>query len=171
MNSTMHRLLAIALLSMTLLACGEKAADGPMMSNSFGSPEEACRQVLDALAAGDTLGLQRLILTRYEHDSILVPRMPIGRDTTGNKDLELAWYMLNQRSVKGMRRALADYAGQRFELVSVTFNRPRESYGPLTMHKGTQVTVRNEEGEEVVIGIFGSILEQNGKFKLVSIRD
>lgn len=154
-----------------LAGCGQKGEDAYALSNSSSSPEDVCRRVLDALSAGDTLALHNLILTRFEHDSILVPRLPIGQDTSGSKDLELAWFMLNQRSIKGVRRALAYYAGQQFEFVSVEFNRPKETHGPLTIHKGTQVRVRTESGEEIVLGIFGSILEQSGRYKLVSVRD
>lgn len=154
-----------------LTGCGQSSQDTPLLSNTSDSPEEACRQVLDALLMSDTAALHNLVLTRFEHDSILVPQLPIGQDTTGNKDLELAWLMLNQRSRKGIRRALADYAGERFEFLSVEFDRSKEVHGPLTIHKGTHVRVRTERGEEVVLGIFGSILEQNERYKLVSIRD
>lgn len=168
-----HHTSAILWLMVCLLlaGCGQKVEDAYSLSNSSSSPDEVCRRVLGALSAGDTLALHNLVLTRFEHDSLLVPRLPIGQDTSGSKDLELAWFMLNQRSIKGIRRALADHAGQRFELVSVEFNRPKEIHGTLTIHKGTQVRVRTEGGEEVVLGIFGSILEQDGRYKLVSIRD
>jgi hypothetical protein len=127
--------------------------------------------VLDALAVSDTAGMHALHLTRYEHDSILVPHMPIGKDTTGKTDLGFAWYLLEQNSAKGVRRAIDAHGGRQFELVSVKFNKPQEVHGPLILHKGTEVRVRAEGGEEMVLGIFGSILEQNGRFKLVSIRD
>jgi hypothetical protein len=127
--------------------------------------------VLDAIALNDTTGLQALIVSRFEHDSILVPHMPIGKDTTGSKDLDLAWFMLEQRSIKGVRRALADHGGTRFQLVSVDFAKPTETHGPLRLYKGTTVRVRDVNGEEMVLGIFGSILESNGQYKLVSIRD
>lgn len=168
-----HRAFVFLGLAVVLVVtgCGQSAVDRHVISNSAPSPEAVCRQVLDALAASDTVALHNLVLTRFEHDSILVPRLPIGQDTLGNKDLELAWYMLDQRSIKGIRRALDDHAGHRLELVSLEFSRPREVHGPLTIHKGTRVTVRTENGEEVVLGIFGSILEQNGRYKLVSIRD
>jgi hypothetical protein len=156
---------------MVLTSCGQSSQNTPALSRASDSPEDVCRNVLEALAASDTVALHNFVLTRFEHDSILVPQLPIGRDTSGSKDLELAWYMLNQRSIEGIRRALADHAGQRLEFVSVEFKRPKEVHGPLTIHKGTQVKVRTENGEEVVLGIFGSILEQNGRYKLVSIRD
>ncbi|HWO57750.1 MAG TPA: hypothetical protein VNN55_09310 [bacterium] len=154
-----------------VVGCGRKSPDLMTLTNSYDSPATLCQRVLVALAACDTLALETIRITRFEHDSILVPHMPIGKDTTGHKDLALAWYMLEQRNIKGIRRALADYGGQRFELVSVKFNRPEEKYGHLIVHKGTEVRVRDAAGEEMVLGIFGSILEQDGRYKLVSIRD
>lgn len=174
-RSTRKRVSVISLVIAVALAgslgCGETTKPESQLTNAQGSPEEVCQAALDALAANDPLALDALRLSRFEHDSILVPEMPIGRDSTGRKDLELAWYMLDQRCTKGVRRAIADYGGQRYELISVRFTRPAERHGPLTVHRGTEVWVRDANGDELILGIFGSILQQDGLFKLVSIRD
>lgn len=163
--------LAIAIALTGLLGCGETAIPDPLLTNAQGSPEKVCQAALDALAANDAQALNSLRLTRFEHDSILVPHMPVGQDTTGHRDLELAWYLLNQRCEKGIRRALADHGGVDFELVSVRFTRPAELHGPLTVHRGPEVRVRDANGDELILGIFGSILQQGGSYKLVSFRD
>lgn len=163
--------LAMAIALVGSLGCSEVTNTGPQLSNAQGSPEEVCQAALDALASNDPRAMEALRLSRFEHDSILVPEMPIGRDSTGHKDLEMAWYLLDQRCAKGIRRAIADYGGQRFELISVRFTKPAERHGPLTVHRGTEVRVRDANGDELILGVFGSILQQNGRFKLVSIRD
>jgi hypothetical protein len=163
--------LAIAIALVESLGCGKPAGPDLRLTNAQGSPEEVCQAALDALAANDAQALNALRLSRVEHDSILVPQLPIGKDTTGGKDLDMAWYMLDQRCAKGIRRAIADYGGQRYELISVRFTRPAERHGPLTVHRGTEVRVRDANGDELILGIFGSILQQDGLFKLVSIRD
>lgn len=161
------RLLSLVFL-MLIVGCGKT---GSGLSNTSSSPAEACQRVLDALASNDTTGIHALRLSRFEHDSVLVPNMPIGKTPTSMKDLELAWYMLDQNNQKGIRRALADYGGRRLKVISVRFTKPDEHYGPLVVHKGTEVTVRDEAGAEFVMPIFGSILEEGGRFKIVSIRD
>lgn len=96
-----------------------------------------------------------------------MPATPAGV----GRDMDMAWRMLDQRSIKGIRRAMEDYGGQKFSLVTVRFTRPAERFGDLVAHKGTEVTVRDSTGAELVLPIFGSILEDNGRYKLVSIRD
>jgi hypothetical protein len=153
--------------ALAVAGCGQREI---LLTNTFASPEEVCEKILDALERQDTLSLLQLRLTKFEHDSLLVPQMPLP-PLGVERDMGMAWYLLDQRSTKGIRRALDDYGGQRFSLVKVRFTKPEEKFGYLVAHKGTEVTVRDSTGAEFVLPIFGSILEDNGRFKLVSIRD
>ncbi len=150
-----------------LVGCGEQES---RLTNTMESPEEVCQRTLDALASNDTLALQRLRLTQFEHDSLLVPQMPAPAPGV-ERDMGMAWYLLEQNNIKGIRRALYDYGGKRFSLVRVRFTRPDKVFGPIVAHRGTEVTVRDSTGAEFVLPIFGSIVENNGRYKLVSIRD
>jgi hypothetical protein len=152
---------------LTMAGCGQRQV---RLTNTSASPEDVCQKTLDALERKDTLGLQQFLLTKFEHDSILVPLMPLPPPGV-ERDMGMAWYLLDQRSIKGIRRALDDYGGQRFAFVKVRFTKLEEKFGHLVVHKGTEVTVRDSTGAENVLPIFGSILEDNGRFKLVSIRD
>jgi hypothetical protein len=134
------------------------------------SPEVVCQKVLNALAANDTLAMGQLILTRFEHDSVLVPTMPLPPPGV-ERDMNMAWLMLYEQNVKGIRRAFENYGGRRFSLVSVKFTKPDKPFGELRAHQGTVVTVHDSTGNDVVLPIFGSILEDHGRFKLVSLRD
>jgi hypothetical protein len=159
--------LCVTLGVLTVAGCGQRET---RLTNSSASPEDVCQKILGALERQDTLGLLQLRLTKFEHDSLLVPQMPLPPPGV-ERDMGMAWYMLEQRSMKGIRRALDDYGGQRFSLVKVRFTKPAEKLGYLVAHKGTEVTVRDSTGAEFTLPIFGSILEDNGRFKLVSIRD
>ncbi len=96
-----------------------------------------------------------------------MPVSPAGAE----RDRDFAWRLLDQKNIKGIRRAMEDYGGRKFSLVKVRFTRPAETFGELVAHKGTEVTVRDSTGAEFVLPIFGSILEDDGRFKLVSIKD
>jgi len=159
--------LCLSLALLIVAGCGKRQT---RLAGTSGSPEEVCRRALEALKHNDTLGLQRLRLTEFEHDSLLVPQMPASPAGL-ERDMDMAWRLLDQRSIKGIRRAMEDYGGRRFSLVKVRFTKPEERFGHLVAHKGTEVTVRDSSGVELVLPIFGSILEDNGRYKLVSIRD
>ena len=159
--------LCLALGVLTTAGCEQR---NTRLTNTSASPEEVCQKTLGALERKDTLGLLQLRLTKFEHDSLLVPQMPLPPPGV-ERDMGMAWYMLDQRSIKGIRRALEDYGGQRFSLIRVRFAKPDERFGNLVVHRGTQVTVRDSTDSEIVLPIFGSILEDGGRFKLVSIRD
>lgn len=169
-RSNRSRLLIPLLVLVTLASCG-KRQQPTLLSNASGSPEEACQRVLDALASSDAEAMHGLRITRYEHDSVLVPNMPIGQADPGTTDLAYAWFLLEQNNVKGVRRAITKYGGNRFRVVSVRFTKPSQRHGPVTLHKGTEVTVTDGEGVEQVLPIFGSVIEHDGRFKVVSIRD
>ena len=161
--------LTCGLVAITILS---NCSDPPptRISGMVSSPEEVCQKVLDALATNDTLMMGNLVLTRFEHDSVLVPLMPSPPPGV-ERDMSLAWLMLYERDVKGIRRAFEDYGGQRFTLVTVKFTKPDKIFGDLRAHQGTVVTVRDSTGSEFGLPIFGSILEDHGRFKLVSVRD
>ncbi|MEW5702443.1 MAG: hypothetical protein AB1792_09460 [Candidatus Zixiibacteriota bacterium] len=165
-------LLILVTAALSLWGCAKKdaATTPPLLTETSPSVEALCERILQALAASDTLTLHQVCLTRYEHDSVLVPNMPIGQADV-SKDLDFAWYLLVMGRQKGIRRALSDYGGQILELVRVQFMTAPEQYGPLTVHRKISVTVRDETGQELPLGIFGSVVEHHGQFKLVSIVD
>lgn len=166
----LSRLLIPVLLFVTLSSCGQPQQP-TLLTNASGSPEEACQRVLDALAISDAEAMHGLRITRYEHDSVLVPNMPIGQADPATTDLGYAWFLLEQNNVKGIRRAITKHGGKSFRVVSVRFTKPSQKHGPVTLHKGTEVTVKDGEGIEQVLPMFGSIIEHGGRFKVVSIRD
>lgn len=155
----------------SLGACGGDRTPGPTrLTYASASPEEACRRVLDALNNEDLPTLDSLRLTRFEHDSILVPQLPISQNPD-QTDLNFAGYLHQQNNAKGVRRAMGDYGGLQLEFVSVRFTEPERIHGSLIIHRGTRVLVKDSAGTEFELPIVGSVLEDNGNFKLISIQD
>ncbi len=161
----------VVAISGLLIGCSRKSSDASLLTNASDSPEEACQRVLNALARSDADEMHELRITRFEHDSVLVPNMPIGRSDPSTTDLGYAWFLLEQNNQKGVRRAMEDYGGIRLRVVSVEFKKPVQIYGPVRLHKGTEVIVEDPTGAQFSIPIFGSVIEHGGKYKVVSIRD
>ena len=148
-----------------LIGCGKN--ETTRLHNSFKSHEELIQRALQAIEENDSAGLHALCLSRYEHDSVLVPAM--GKDQV---DLDLAWFYLQQNIDKGVSYAMSAYGGRKLTLVAVEFLEPDEVYGSLTLHRSPQVTVSEPAtGETFVMTCFGTIVEEYGHFKFASIRD
>jgi hypothetical protein len=145
--------------------------DHELLTGGARSPEEMAQHALDALAAYDTSGLQSLCLTRFEHDSLLIPEMPIGKAPKELTDLNMAWVMMARGNAKGLRRALDDYGGAERTVIRVEFPKTPEVYGPFSIMRETLVTVRDPEGEEYILPIFGSTVEAQGRYKLAAYVD
>ena len=153
------------LLGLLLGACGKSSPT--RLQNTFDSPEDLIQRALKAIQEEDSAGLQALCISRYEHDSVLVPAM--GKDSV---DLDLAWFLLQANVDKGIAYALNVYGKRTLKLEKVEFEGGDEFYGPITLHRVPRVTVAEPAtGEEFVLTCFGTVAEEDGHFKLVSIRD
>jgi len=154
----------------TIHGCGSETKPAPL-TNSSGSIEETVYRAIREIREADDVGLRELLITRYEHDSVIAPYM---KDSTrlATFDFDLAWQMLTLGRNKGILRAIEDFGPDSLTVLYVNFREEPEVYGDLTLRQGTRVTLRNETtGEEFESGIFGSIVEINGRFKMISIRD
>ncbi|GAB4327621.1 MAG: hypothetical protein Kow0074_23080 [Candidatus Zixiibacteriota bacterium] len=160
---------AIACLSLTLLAmigCRNGETSQTRFSDTFASPETMAEHLLIKLKEMDKAGLHEMLITQYEHDSIVAPAM--GR----TNDIEFGWYMLRQNCLKGVKRNLELYGGRDFKLEYVKFDQGEEHYPPLILHRGTILGVTDRvTGESGELDFCGTVIEENGRFKLVSIRD
>jgi len=159
------RTIALCMLfGLLLTACGKGGST--RLSNSFGSPEKLLQRALQAVAEEDIAGLHALCITRYEHDSVLVPAM--GKDSV---DLDMAWFLLQANVDKGIDFVIEGYGGRSMEIEKVEFG-GTEVYGSVTLHRTPNVTVTEPgTGERFEMTCFGTIVEEQGHFKLVSIRD
>ena len=54
------------------------------------------------------------------------------------------------------------------ELVSVDFDGESTVYGTFTVHRESRLTVRDQEGTERDVRLFGSILQRGDEYKLFS---
>lgn len=135
------------------------------------SPKALIQLSLERLAINDEAGMDSLTITRFEHDSLLIPEMPIGKSPKELTDLNMAYVMMRRTNMKGLRRALADYGGNRYMATKVEFPKPLEVYGPFTVYRETVATVRDSIGNEFMLPIFGSIVSDGRRYKLAAYID
>ncbi len=159
-------MVAVALGLIFVVGCDTGETTQTRFSDTFESPEAMADHLLRCMKESDKAGLHTMLLSKFEHDSIVAPAM--GR----TNDTEFGWLMLRQNCLKGVDRNLHMFGGRDFELRYVKFEEGTEVYDSLILHRGTVLGVLDREtGETLELHMCGTVIEDAGRFKLVSIRD
>jgi hypothetical protein len=139
----------------------------PQLAHTQRSPEDLARAALAALNDGDRQALDALAVTESEFKGLVWPRLPASRPER-RLPWTYVWASLHDKSVLYLRSQIADrrYAG--FEVVRVHFAGESTDYGGYRVHRETVVTLRDRSGAESTHRLFGSVIEQNGRYKVFS---
>jgi hypothetical protein len=172
--------LSLLLVALLLLAgCERDAAgggassdvatnDGPVLSQTFASPEELARAVLAGIEKEDVETLKRLPLSKDEFRLYVWPKLPSSKPER-NLPFEFVWSELHQQSVSSIARNFHRYKGKNLELLEIRFRDGTTDYGSFKIHRDARVRVRDAAtGEEGFVDLFGSVMEWQGKYKLFS---
>jgi hypothetical protein len=122
---------------------------------------------LDALGARDTATLAAIAVSRAEFGYLYYPTTPQGRPPY-NLAPELMWFLLDQRSERGMRKALEIYGGQDLALVGYDCGPGESVEGENTVWGPCQVRFRRAKGDTVSQRLFSQIIRRGGRYKFLS---
>lgn len=136
------------------------------LANAAGSPDAVAKHFLNALAGGDEAAMRSLRLTKQEFCDYVWPELPASK--VPNLDCDFAWRQATLNSEAGLYESLPVHKGKKYQLVSVRFEKGTETYQTYKVHRDARLRIRDEEGVEREIKLFGSMLELGGKFKLFS---
>jgi hypothetical protein len=139
----------------------------PPLEPTFDSPEAVARAVLDGFAAGDREGLRRLAVSEQEFRQRVWPELPSARPER-NLPFSYVWGDLKQKSDASLASLFARHRGRRFELLSVRFDEPTTRYTTYAVHRQSVFSVRQGEGLAEEIRLCGSMIEQDGRWKVFS---
>ena len=123
--------------------------------------------MLAALADRNADYLASLALSELEFRTVVWPELPASRPERG-LPFDYVWGDLNQKSTNALRRLLARHGGRRYTLRAVTFRGGTTPYETYRVHREATLDLVDEEGNELTLPLFGSILEREGGFKLFS---
>jgi hypothetical protein len=159
-------------LSFALLAGMLTVATGcgrsPALDWGLDSPRAVAEAVVAALDAGDVQALERLSVNEQEFRQVVWPRQPAARPER-NIPWEYAWRSLAARSRHQLRGRLSEWAhAQRFTVVGVTFAGETTDYGAYRVHRQSVVTLRDTAGRVETTRVFGSLIEQGGRYRVFS---
>ncbi len=136
------------------------------LTGGASSAEELTDTFIRRLSAGDTLGLAELALTREEF-AWLYYLHTIYTSPPYELSPALVWFQLQNRSSRGLNRALQRYAGEELHHSGLRCPDQGEAFGEGWIHHGCAVLGRLPDGTEVEERLFGSILALDGRYKLV----
>ena len=140
----------------------------PALEWGLESPRAVAEAVVAALEARDARTLHRLSVSEQEFRELVWPRQPAARPER-NIPWGYAWRSLAARSRHQLAGRLNEWApGQRFTVVGVTFDGETTDYGAYRVHRRSVVTLQNGAGRRETLRVFGSMIEQGGRYRVFS---
>ena len=120
-----------------------------------------------AVSASDTGALAGLAVTRAEFAYLYYPTATQARPPY---DLEpgLMWFMLFERSNRGLRRALQRQGGKTMEPAGHDCGREPQREGENLIRGPCLVRWTDERGDTVTARLIARVLERDGRFKVLS---
>jgi hypothetical protein len=137
------------------------------LEHTHTSIESLATAVLDGLARNDRHALETLELTEAEFKAHVWPHLPASRPER-NLPFSYVWNDLRQKSRDGLTLTLRARGGKQYHLVGARFAGESTRYGVSEVHRETVLTVRDERGNQQDIRIFGSSIEEGGRWKIFS---
>jgi hypothetical protein len=155
---------ALCVVSSAIAACGALSSPLP---NSQDSPEALARAVLEAIERRDVQTLNSLAIDEQEFREHVWPELPASRPER-RLPFSYVWGDLHQKSSAALAQTLARYGGRKYTLLEMSFVGETTSYESYRVHRKSEVTLRDREGNEQPVRLFGSTLEKGGRFKVFS---
>jgi hypothetical protein len=136
------------------------------LANAQVSPEALSRNFLKALANKDMESIKALRLTKDEFCQYVFPELPSSK--MPNVTCDFVWQQATLKSLSGLSEMYPEHQGKRYEFVALRFEKGIDNYPTYKVHKETHLVVKDETGQQQELRLFGSILEMDGRYKLIS---
>ena len=153
----------VAVLLLGLVACRSPRALAP----SFESDEALARAVLDGLARRDYERLLALSVSKEEFAELVWPTLPASRPDVG-MPMHYVWQDSFTKSRGFLAQTIEAFGGQPLTLVRVGFSGRQTEHKTVTIARKSYLVVKDGQGQERQIRVFGSVIRQNGRSKVYS---
>jgi hypothetical protein len=138
----------------------------PPLAHTHPSASSLASAVLDALARRDRAALEALALNETEFRDHVWPQLPASRSER-NLPFSYVWGELRQKSGQALTGVMSREGGKRYELIAVRFAADSD-YRTYRVHREATFHVRDAHGMELDLRVSGSMLEQDGAWKVFS---
>lgn len=139
------------------------------LANARPSIDALCKEVLEKIALKDAKSLEALALSADEFKRYYWPYSRWSRPEV-RMPFEFFWGDLHQKSSFALAGVLATYGGKKLDFIRIRFSEEPVAYQNAKVHSGALLTVRNEEGEEGEVKMFGAVFELNSNYKIFSYK-
>jgi hypothetical protein len=140
------------------------------LSNGSRSREDLVRRFMTALSRSDSTEMKRMALGAREFADLVYPESPYTHPPY-RQSPALVWYQIQNGSRSGLTRILRRLGGQPLRYVDNECERKPEHQGRNMLWTNCTVRVISPAGDTSVHRFFGSIIERDGAFKIVSYKN
>lgn len=161
------RLTTCLIALLVLSPCTAKESVRPL-STACSSPEELGSRVLEAVYHNDAERLKSMAITEEEYLTYIWPQSPLSRIKEWQDNYDFVKNQHFSRSRLALRQMLGRYGGRTYTLVRLNFKGETTQHTIYKAHRDARLIVKKPDGEEVELNLFGSIVEMDGQFKIMS---
>jgi hypothetical protein len=138
-------------------------------SGTFATHEELFDALEASIGSGDPELLRGMAVDEAEFRDLVWPTLDIAKAPKSNFTWEFVWSQHQIKHEKCLLRTSHDYAGQRFDIVAVSFNGRTTDHGTFKIHRDSEVEIVRPDGTRERVSLFGSLLETvDGRYKIYS---
>lgn len=174
----MIKLYSFALLMLLLVSCskGEKPSVESTviqteLTGGASSIDSLMILFVDGLNRRDSTLLSKLLISEYEHNELLLPEFYLHYPAVTKENQDVIWTNLSNRTLKGFLYLMGNMTGKSFRYETVIFEDPVEEYKTYSIHTNSIITLSDSTGKKRDLKLFGSVVEKNGRFKLLSYKE
>ncbi len=142
--------------------------EGIALSFSSSSSEKLAKRVLKAVYEKDRKTLDEIKISRDEFKNILWPELPIGKIEDWQEHFDYVWGQHKTKSDYSLLSTLERFGGKKYSLKAIRFRKPLKEYETCRIHVDARLLVADSKGKESELNLFGSIVELNGGYKILS---
>ncbi len=140
------------------------------LQQASGSIEDLGSRFLEALSQKDVQALKAMTISEEEYRSCIWPQLPVSKVESWQKHFDFVWNQHDMKSTYGLSSTLQRYGGRKFKLVRANFAEEKSDYTTYTVHRDARLVVENEQDEQTELKLFGSIVEMDAQFKIMSYK-
>src|SRR5690606_19148997 len=129
--------------------------------------ETLVRRVVDALVRNDTLVFERLAVNRAEFAWLYYPTTAVAQPPY-ELPPALAWFQMQERSRRGVFRALAAYGGVELRYAGHQCDPAPRIEGANRIWTGGRTPIARPGEAPAPVRVFGAVIERDGRFAVLS---
>jgi len=139
----------------------------PVLANTHQTPQAVAEAVVAALNAGDSAALLALAVTEAEFRDVVWPKLPAARPER-NLTWQYVWGDLHAKSRQQAAALMGAWQEGRYTFVDVGLDGKVDDHGTYRVHRDSRVELLTPQGHAVSQRLFGSVIEQQGQYKVFS---